>query len=306
MPHGSGSRWAGGPLRVRAAYRHNLGVQIRRLLGQIVAPRWRWATLLVLLAIAANVALGFWQLGRLQRRHATSAELTARLSAPPVALAGADVSNAAAIDSLQFRRASVRGTFDVQHEAALVNEVWNGKLGLHLLTPLLVVGTGEAVIVDRGWIPAEDADPGTWSKYAPSAGPVDVTGWVREPRHGRAGPVGADRLVDDVDVQRLAGFVGRKLLPVYLIQVPDGPPGAAQGGPPFRTPPVTDLGDGVHLIVAAQWFALAVIIAAGYLAYANKQLAASAVGVAAAATTGRRRSAGPPPGPLRPRSSARG
>jgi surfeit locus 1 family protein len=243
----------------------------------VLKPGWRWVTLLAILACATNVALGFWQLGRLSQRHALSAQLAARLSAPPVALASARFGSQADFDALQFHRATVRGTFDYQHEVALVNEVWDGQLGLHLLTPLRLAEGARTVVVDRGWIPAADADPAAWAKYRTPAsgdGEVDVTGWVREgKRSGRTTPVGPDRLVDDVDVARLAGFDRQEVLPVYLIQVPDVAPGAPQPAPPYRTPPVTDLGDGVHLIVAAQWFALAVIIAAGYLAYANKYIA---------------------------------
>ena len=232
---------------------------------------------------AITARLGVWQLDRLTQRRATSAQLASRAAALPLLLAGSGGSDPAIVQALaagearrdlEFRRVAVYGTFDYTGELALTNRVWNRALGLHLITPLRLSGSEQAILVDRGWIPAADASPATWGRYraggpADPAAAVEVDGWLRLSRRGSVfdTPRTGDRLIENVDVQRIQPLVTSPLLLFYVVQAPSA---GGQDAPPYRQPPLTDLGDGVHLIVAVQWFAFSVIGIVGYALYLRK------------------------------------
>jgi surfeit locus 1 family protein len=277
-----------------------------RLGARLLDRRWWWVTLAVCLICFGLARLGVWQLDRLAERRGRSAALAARLAAPPLSLTAAGLPGAAGAppaggalggDGLAYRRVTVRGTFDYGQELGLVNQVRDGRLGFRLLTPLVLeadaggAGGGPggppapAVLVDRGWVPADvtgDPGPGAWTPYREAGGgPVVVSGWIHPapaaPAPGAGGGRLPGRLVADLDPARLQQRVDRPLLPLLVVQAPEGDGGAAPGaggtapgaaGPlPYRQRPNPDLGDGVHLIAAAQWFAFALIGAAGYVVY---------------------------------------
>jgi surfeit locus 1 family protein len=303
----------------------------RYALGQLFGRRWRWVTLGVFLICVVLARLGVWQLDRLAERRARSAELAARLEAPALTLTAAGLQGSGGPEgaggtgagdpaAVAYRRVVARGTFDYSRELALVNQVHEGQLGFHLLTPLVLEAgpsrpAGAAVLVDRGWVPAATApgqapgpDSVSWTRYRGPEGVVEVTGWVHPaapspsrslgvPGLGgppRAAPAG--RLVTDLDPARLQASVDQPLLPLVVVQAPDAGALPARGSAgtdpdavpaagaisavpapppealPYRQRPNPDLGDGVHLIVAVQWFAFSVIGAVGYLFYLGRQL----------------------------------
>jgi cytochrome oxidase assembly protein ShyY1 len=110
---------------------------------------------------------------------------------------------------------------------------------------------------------------------------VEVAAWVRpeaaSPPGRGAGAALPGRLVADLDPARLQQRVDRPLLPLLIVQAPAGdsgpapvpaePPPGTVVPLPYRQRPNPDLGDGVHLIAAVQWFAFALIGAAGYVVY---------------------------------------
>jgi surfeit locus 1 family protein len=262
-------------------------------LSQVFSRRW-WGVSLAVLVISLGLArLGIWQLDRLAERRARSATLEARLAAPPLLLSRTGLTGQGVrdgggalpdLDPLAYRRVVLRGSFDYAREVALVNQVRQGQLGFHLLTPLVLEGEGPAVLVDRGWVPAALSgaaqSPQDWAPYrAPGAGSdgsavVQVTGWVRPPPAGppraAAGSALPERLVADLHPATLQERVGRPLLPLVVVQVPDAEPPSETL--PYRQAPNPDLGDGVHVIAAVQWFAFSVIGVAGYLIYLGRQL----------------------------------
>ncbi|MGH2353303.1 MAG: SURF1 family cytochrome oxidase biogenesis protein, partial [Chloroflexota bacterium] len=111
---------------------------------------------------------------------------------------------------------------------------------------------------------------------ADGAEPVEVVGWIRPAQRGRGAVLPAqaalpDRLTATLDVSSLQTQVTHRLLPVVVVQLPEPGQSAGQGVPPYREAPTPELGDGVHVIAAIQWFAFSVIGAAGYLIYLARQ-----------------------------------
>ncbi len=112
----------------------------------------RGPTLLSLAAVLAFCLLGVWQVRRHQWRAADLAEKSARIELAPVAIADAERDP----DANAFRRAELRGRFELP-DTILVGPVERGhELGARVFTPLRSEGAADdapRVLVDRGWIP---------------------------------------------------------------------------------------------------------------------------------------------------------
>ncbi|HXQ33200.1 MAG TPA: SURF1 family protein, partial [Anaerolineales bacterium] len=120
------------------------------LLLKMVQRKWLLTTILVLLGTALCIRLGIWQLDRLEGRRAFNAQVETMRSLPALDLNRDSLDS---IDEMEWRAVQVKGTYDFENQIAILNQYHNNQYGYHLLTPLLFKGT--AVLVDRGWIPAD-------------------------------------------------------------------------------------------------------------------------------------------------------
>jgi surfeit locus 1 family protein len=233
--------------------------------------KWLFATLLVFLGTALCIRLGIWQLDRLEGRRAFNAQFESMRALPALDLnqEGPD-----SIAEMEWRSVEVTGEYDFENQIALRNQYYGDRYGYHLWTPLLFDGT--AVLVDRGWIPADgNSMPFDWRKYD-EAGVVSVSGQIRL---GQAKPVlggVADTLPENGarleiwnngDVARIASQLPYPILPVY-IQVAADP---SDDEPPIPFQPEIELTEGPHFGYALQWFTFASILFIGYPFYLRRQ-----------------------------------
>ena len=233
--------------------------------------RWLFATLFVFAGTALCVRLGIWQLDRLEGRRADNAHVSAMWAMDALDL-NSDIP--LDIETMEYRAVLVSGEYDFENQVALRNTYNGDQVGYHLLTPLLFNGT--AVIVDRGWIPADgNSAPADWRKYD-ELGLVKVSGQIRlgqtKPAFGGvadAMPENGARLEiwNNADITRIASQLPYPILPV-LIQ-PDVDENDTE--PPIPYQPVIELTEGSHFGYALQWFTFAVILFVGYPFYLRKQ-----------------------------------
>ncbi|MGH9884626.1 MAG: SURF1 family protein, partial [bacterium] len=125
------------------------------------AARLRIFVVFAVLAAAACVRLGFWQLRRLDERKARNALIESRLAAPPVDAAALPRDTAEA----RFRRVRVAGTIDYAHELIHAARTRRGSPGVHIFTPVRLAGRDTAILVNRGWV------------YSPDGSTVDLEKW---------------------------------------------------------------------------------------------------------------------------------
>ena len=147
--------------------------------------KWILTTLLVLAGGVLCIRLGIWQLDRLDQRRAFNAHFIAMQSALPLDL---NLEIPQDLTDMEYRHVQVTGTYDFTNQVALRNQYYGSEYGYHLLTPLRL-DDGSAVLVDRGWVPADGNDsPGGWSRYD-ETGQVEVQGVMRlgpyQAGHGR-------------------------------------------------------------------------------------------------------------------------
>lgn len=247
-------------------------------LGILFNRQYWWATLVVLLGMAVLARLGMWQLDRLEQRKARNAEIVRQLELPPLSLT--DEPLAEDLTSLKNRRATARGEFDFSNQVALLYQNLQDTPGIHLITPLVIEGSSQAVLVDRGWLPIDQAAPENWSQFD-EPGPVSVTGFIRlsETLPARAGDAPQRQVAEPqsewyrVDIEAIQGQVPYELLPVYILQ---SPPEDRDITLPYEVEPEFDLSNGPHLGYAIQWFTFALILGIMYVRYVSNKEASQA------------------------------
>jgi surfeit locus 1 family protein len=208
-------------------------------------------------AAAIFLRLGFWQLARLAERKELNSRILARIAEPPIDLrtVGDDTTG------LRFRKVLLSGRYDFANEVVLAARTRNGAPGVHILTPLLL-GNGQAVLVNRGWVYAPD---GMTVDLLPWREPADaeVRGWV-DVFSGGPGTVRASAV--QRGIMRLQRDSVKSLFPYPIagvIAVQElGTDPLRSIDHPFRVERPT-LPEGQHRSYAIQWFFFAAITIAG-------------------------------------------
>jgi surfeit locus 1 family protein len=180
------------------------------------------------------------------------------------------------LSGMEYRKVVVRGVYDHQHEVALRNQAYDNQIGVHLLTPLIIDGTEQAVLVDRGWVPDSEFVYDGWEEYA-EPGMVEVQGIIRasqsKPDFGRRSdptPIPGGEPLKAwyfANVEAISEQVPYPLLGIYVQEAPN------QGWTrlPYRTQPNLELTEGPHMGYAIQWFTFAAILGIGYPFFIRRQ-----------------------------------
>lgn len=242
------------------------------LLRRMFSRRWLFTTILVFLGTALCIRLGIWQLDRLEQRRAFNAQVTSMRAMPPLDLNAGEMD--ASIATMEWRAVTVTGEYDFANQVAIRNQYYRDQYGYHLLTPLLSNGT--AVLVDRGWIPADgNSSPADWRKYD-EPGVVTVTGQIRlgqtKPAFGGvADAPSADGsplwVWNNGDLEKISLQMPYPIYAAYI--QPNIDP--ADETPPIPYQPEVELTEGPHIGYAFQWFTFATILFAGYPFFLRKQ-----------------------------------
>lgn len=238
---------------------------------KMFSRKWIITTLLVILGAAICVRLGIWQLDRLAQRRTFNTHVFTMQASPVLTLPAA-----ADLTSMEYRAVTATGTYDFDNQVALRNQFNGNEYGYHLLTPLRL-SDGEAVMVDRGWIPADgNSTPADWRKYD-QPGQVSVDGEIRlEQTQPSFGSVADPTLAPGqthfdfwvyVNLDRIEKQIPYPILPVYIQLNPD----PSRTKPPIPFQPQLDLTEGPHQGYALQWFSFATLLVVGYPFYLRKQ-----------------------------------
>lgn len=202
--------------------------------------------------VAALLALGVWQVHRLAWKRDLIHKVETRVHARPITAprtAGGDDA---------YVRVTASGKF-LHDRATLVQALTARGAGYWVLTPL-VTDRGFTLLVNRGFVPGEARQA-----YGRPDGTVRVTGLLRlsEPRGGflRANDPTADRW-HSRDVEAI-GKARRVPAPLanYFVDAEAGP---AKDARPIGGLTVIDFPNN-HLSYAITWFALAAMVAGGYI-----------------------------------------
>ena len=234
-----------------------------------VRPRWLVGTFVVLLVAVGCIELGLWQLRRLSERRAFNASVERAVSSDPTPLGDVLSAGAGDVRRLAYRRVTASGSYDADREVVLFGRTLDGQPGNEVLTPLVLRG-GEAIIVDRGWIPLSLQTPPI-AEARPPPGRVAVSGilWPAEAATDVDASTPPASQLAKVDLSRLRPQLPYTIPPVYLWLRSQRP----ASGPLPRAVPLPPLDEGPHLSYAVQWFIFAGVAVLGYGVLLRRDLA---------------------------------
>lgn len=225
--------------------------------------RWWLPTLFVIAGVIVLIRLGLWQLDRLQQRRDLNQVITERWDQEPYNLNQAGLP--AQLEELGYRRIAVTGRFDYAQQIALKNQNRETEPGIKLVAPL-VLSDGQAILVERGWIPYAQVEPTQWTQYNEQSSDTTIVGMIQKSQvlPGAKPVEGPQQEWFRIDIDAIQHQISYPLLPVFLIQLPA--PGQQYTDLPYREVPF-EITEGNHFSYAIQWFMFAAILGGGYLPY---------------------------------------
>ncbi len=237
------------------------------MLRTIREKRLLWPGVAALAGFAFLIALGNWQMRRLEWKQGLIGSIAERTHAQPVSLALAE-ERAALGGDVEYTRVKVEGQLLNDREIHLYAlDVENGP-GFHVITPLRLAD-GSLALVNRGYVPNDlkDASKRTAGQLA---GDVAVTGLLRhadvqamfDPANDATRNIWYWR-----DIDAMAATLGAEAPRVhsYIIDAEASP--AAPGGWPKSGVTRLELPNR-HLEYALTWYGLAGSLIAVFLAFA--------------------------------------
>lgn len=259
--------------------------------AQEQAPRLHSAALRRALAACAAVAvllllaLGTWQVVRLQWKLDLIAKVDARVHADPVAVP--EPARWAQVNAAndEYRHVTLTGAYLPEYTTRVQATTDLGS-GYWLLTPLCLQ-SGHIIIVNRGFISQDAAK----RMPAPAAAPAGsdacaaaaerpraaVTGLLRMPETGRAflrhnDPANHRWYARDVAaIGRARGFDASRVAPFFVDADKDQePPGAGEAPRPVGGLTVISFTNN-HLVYALTWYALAAMAAGAFIWVAREE-----------------------------------
>ncbi len=202
-----------------------------------------------LIAIAvACLWLGNWQLERKEEKQI----LFDRFENAPML----SIEQALKQDK-RFSRVRAYGHFDDTRHILLDNKIFNGRAGVHVLTPF-ILKSGITILVNRGWLPLPP-DRRHLPPVPTEHSPRTINGILKKPtsdgpRLGKPDELVADewpQLVTYLDLETVSDALGTALSP-WLLQLDPADSGGFEG----RQWKAAVMGPEVHAAYAFQWFAL--------------------------------------------------
>jgi surfeit locus 1 family protein len=226
--------------------------------------RWGWIASIALFSLMVLfVWLGMWQLDRVAEKEQLLLERQQRGTEQLWSLTGDENDP----DSMRYRSVEVVGEMISDQQFLLDNRKYKRMAGYHVLVPMQINGSEQAVLVNRGWV-AQGASRQQLPQIPVPAGQQRIEGVVRVPTvHGfrmEQEPGAPRRLY--IDLPQISEMIGVPLLSFVVQQQ------QPSEGQPMDTlirkwqAAERDHDPQMHMGYAVQWFAFALLLAGGWVA----------------------------------------
>lgn len=226
-------------------------------------------TLVTVVLLAVLITLGLWQLGRAEEKRAVQKQFEVRAREQPVRLEAPGTNT----EDLEYRRVTVSGTYDRDHQFLLDNRTDQGVAGYHVLTPLVIDEGDVGVVINRGWVPLGERRDVMPDIPTPES-ILRIVGLVDLPPSdtfllGSAGYEASfwPRVVQAIELDEMEKQLGYRLLPFIVLLNPEQSHGFSRTWKPYY-----GLRPERHQGYAVQWFALAVTLLVIYVVVNSRRL----------------------------------
>jgi surfeit locus 1 family protein len=181
----------------------------------------------IVIAVTA-AALGGWQLRRADEKRDLAQTRALAETGTAIALTGTETN----FGVLASRKVAVRGKFENDKTVFIDNRGYQGKAGLHVITPFVIEGSRQRVAVLRGWVPRDTQDRNALPTVPDLFNTLDISG-LAQPTLGKSFDLARLGYVDPADMpvpeqtQRLwsqfdpkpySQWLGAPVLPIILRQ----------------------------------------------------------------------------------------
>lgn len=225
-----------------------------------LSPRSRFwlLTTAALLVAALTFSLGQWQLRRAAQKQ--NLQLAIEAQGNESILKAQDLADPKIVMDAVHRRATLKGVWRVENTVFLDNRQMNGKTGLIAVTPLVLEGSGQIILVQRGWVQRNFADRTRLPDIQTPVGPVTVRGRIAPPpsKLYEFKGVESGRIRQNIDIAAFGSETNLPLLPVSMLQT-----GPANEGL-LRDWAAPNVGIDKHYGYAFQWFGLCALVVGLY------------------------------------------
>jgi surfeit locus 1 family protein len=224
--------------------------------------RQRLLTLAAVFTMLLTARLGWWQLDRAAQKQALQASMQHQAELP-VLPADRLPAEPRAAQALHHRRIALSGQWLPERTVYLDNRQMGGRPGFFVMTPLRLPA-GDAVLVQRGWLPRDMQDRTRLAAYTTSTGAVSLLARMAPPpsRLIQLGDDAPGAIRQNLELEGYAREIDQSLLPLSLIELATA---ANQGDGLARDWPQPAIDIQKHHGYAAQWFALCALTAGLYV-----------------------------------------
>ena len=216
-------------------------------------------TAAAVLVAGVTFSLGQWQLRRAAQKQ--NLQLAIEAQSNQFILKAADLVDPKILADAVHRRATLKGIWRPEHTVFLDNRQMNGRPGFVVITPLVLDGTGQIILVQRGWAARNFGDRAVLPPIDTPQGPVTVRGRIAPPpsKLYEFKGVESGRIRQNLDVTVFSREIALPLLPVSMLQM-----GPANEGL-LRDWAAPNVGVDKHYGYAFQWFGLCALIVGLYV-----------------------------------------
>ena len=232
----------------------------------LLSRRWVLFALVVAVLCYATWWLGEWQFHRLADRKDSNAIVRANEDRPPTPVADVLTPGGTVDADDEWRIVTATGIYDPDGTVVVRYRTRDGASGIDVVVPL-VTADGTALLVDRGWMAADNQGTGPDDVPAPPSGEVTVEGWVRADATDSASV--SDHSTRAISSQEIGDALDRELYGGFVeLRSENGSP--ADSLEPVELP---ELNNGPHFFYGLQWwfFGLLAVFGFCYLAWDERR-----------------------------------
>lgn len=216
--------------------------------------RWQFnrkSLIFLLTLFPITLALGLWQVQRGEQKEQLLNEFSEHQKQPYAPLL-----QLADSERLNYRKVEAQGYLDIKRTVLLDNQVFRGKPGYQVLTPLKL-DDGSWLLVNRGWLVAAK-DRHQLPRFEGLVSKVQLRGQLYRPKaftltqqeYSDQRP----QLVQSIELEALSRYFDNRLAPYTMRIDPENPLAY------IATWPVVTMSPHRHYAYAVQFFALALIL----------------------------------------------